>query len=340
MKAFVYGGYQRFWEKHRVSFSQIFDETESQNIHLGIPYNLPKLCPNATWNASAVTFTTSTWIGANPWGVYVDTNNTVYGANRESGIVRIWLEGNTVPTRNLSGNISSPYSLFVSDNNDVYVDNGQTNFRVDKWSLNATSAVAAMYMCGGCYGLFIDINNNLYCSMNARHQVVSKALDNRLNVWNVVAGTGSAGSTTVTLNNPRGVAVDKNLNLYVADCDNNRIQKYPYRELNGTTIVGATVAGTISLYCPSTIIFDADEYLFIADAWNHRIVGSSPNGFRCIAACSGAGGASTALSYAPGLSFDSYGNLYSADWGNNRIQKFLLLSNSCGKNQNFGQIIL
>ena len=167
--------------------------------------------------------------------------------------------------------------------------------------------------------------------MNSRHQVISKALDNRLNVWNVVAGTSAAGSTSVMLNSPRGIAVDTNLNLYVADCSNHRIQKYSYRQLNGTTVVGATVAGTISLNCPSEIILDADGYLFITDTHNHRIIGSGPNGFRCIAACSGVGSTSTALYFPAKFSFDSYGNLFIADWGNSRIQKFLLLSNSCGK---------
>ena len=306
--------------------------TRHLRFSLGIPYNLPKLCPNASWNASAVTITTITWIGAYPRALFVNTNNTLFAANRESGIVRVFLEGNTVPIRNLSGNISVPYSLFVSDVNDIYVDNGEVNLRVDKWSPGATSAVSAMYVCGGCYGLFIDISNNLYCSMNARHQVLSKSLDDRLNIWSVVAGTGTAGSTSLTLYNPRGITVDKNLYLYVADCSNHRIQRFPYQQLNGTTVVGASAPGTISLYCPIAIVLDADGYLFISDNHNHRIVGSSSSGYRCIASCSGAGSSASALFYPAGLSFDSYGNIYIVDNDNHRIQKFLLSRNSCGKN--------
>lgn len=271
-------------------------------------------------------------VGVNPWAVFVNRNNSVFAANRESGILRVWLEGSSVPIRNLSGNLSTPYNLFVSDSNDIYVDNGQTNLRVDKWSLDSTSAVAAMYMCAACYGIFIDSSNNLYCSMNIRHQVISKSLDSRLNVWNVVAGTGVLGVTSVTLHYPRGIAVDTNLNLYVADCSNNRIQRFPFRQLNGTTIVGAAAPGTISLYCPTALAFDADEYLFISDSFNHRIIGSSASGYRCIAACSGAGVTSSTVSYSASISFDSYGNLYVVDFGNSRIQKFLLSSNACGKN--------
>lgn len=264
--------------------------------------------------------------------MFVNPNNTVYAANRESGLIRVWSEGSIVPTRNISGNLSIPYSLFVTSASDIYIDNGEANYRVDKWSLNATSAVAAAYMCGGCYGLFIDINNNLYCSMYARHQVISKSLDSRLNVWSTVAGTGVAGATTLTISYPRGVLVDTNMNLYVADYDNDRIQWFPSGQLNGTTVVGGSAAATtISLYGPTALVFDADGYLFISDTWNHRIVGSGPNGFRCIMACSGAGSSASALYFPASLSFDSYGNLYVADWGNNRIQKFFLSNNSCGK---------
>ena len=332
----IYGVFSWLSDKYQVKLkdhcgSQLFFTRRYSLFALGIPYNLPKLCPNASWNASAVTFATNTWVGINPWAVFVNTNNTVFAANRESGIVRVFLEGSTAPVRNLSGNLSTPYSLFVSDSNDIYVDNGEVNQRVDKWSTGATSAVSAMYVCAGCYGLFIDINNNLYCSLTAYHQVASKSLDDRLNIWSVVAGNGTNASTSLTLNYPYGITVDKNLNLYVADHDNDRIQRFRYRELNGTTVVGTTAPGTISLYHPKALVLDADGYLFISDSYNHRIIGSSASGYRCIAACSGFGSSSSALIYPTAISFDAYGNLYVVDWGNSRIQKFLLARNSCGK---------
>ena len=298
---------------------------------LAISYNLPRFCPNATWNTSAINFASSSWVGINPWAIFVNTNNTVYAANQQLNRVHIWPDGSIAPTRNLSGNLSSPSSLFVTENGDTYVDNGGQNYRVEKWSVNSTSSVAAMYMCGACYGLFIDISNNLYCSMYIRHQIVSKSIQSRLNVWSIVAGTGTAGSTSTTLYNPRGIFVDINLNLYVADYNNNRIQKFSFGQLNGTTVAGATAPGTITLFGPTGLALDGDGYLFIVDTWNHRVIGSGPYGFRCIVACSGAGSTSSSLNFPAHLSFDSYGNLLVVDWGNNRIQKFFLMQNSCGK---------
>ncbi|CAF4344515.1 unnamed protein product, partial [Adineta steineri] len=161
--------------------------------------------------------------------------------------------------------------------------------------------------------------------MSTHHQVVSKSLDTRLNVWSIVAGTGTAGSTSVTLNTPCGMFVDTNLNLYVADTYNNRIQKFASGQLNGTTIA----TGAFVLYHPTSVILDADGYIFITDNANHRLIGSGPNGFRCIAACSGYGSSSSQLNYPVTLSFDSYGNIFVVDQSNNRVQKFLLLPSSC-----------
>lgn len=271
-------------------------------------------------------------VGLNPWAVLVTTRNTVYAANRESGVVRAWHEGSIVPTRNISGNLSAPYSLFASndDDDEIYIDNGEVGLQVDKWSSTSASFEPVMYVCGGCYGLLIDIKNNLYCSMSTRHQVISKSLDSRLNVWNIVAGISVAGAMSVALNRPRGIAMDANLNLYVADCGNNRIQRFAFGQRIALTVVGTRLSATLSLNCPSAMAFDAIGNIFISDSLNHRILSSSTKGFRCIVGCSGMGSSPESLSNPLGLSFDTYGNLYVVDNGNSRIQKFLVINNVCG----------
>jgi sugar lactone lactonase YvrE len=151
----------------------------------------------------------------------------------------------------------------------------------------------------------------------------------------IIAGTGVAGSAANMLYYPNGIFVDVNFTLYVADWGNSRIQRFYLGQLNGTTVVGAAAPGTISLYGPTGVMMDGDGYLFIADAWDNRIIGSGPYGFRCIVACSmNIGSSSTQLNGPRTLGFDSYGNLYVSDYSNNRIQKFILITNSCGKCSN------
>ncbi|CAF1362758.1 unnamed protein product [Adineta steineri] len=294
-------------------------------FYLGVPYNQPKLCANASWNSTAVTFATSATVGTNPTAMFVSLNNIVYVADQLNNRIQVWFNGNTTPTRTISGGLNKPYSLFVTDNGDIYVDNAYSNMRVDKWVSNSNSSVPAMYACSQCNGVFVDFNNMLYCSMYGSHKIVSQSLDNSLNIWNLVAGTGTAGTTPLTLRNPYGIFVDNNLNLYVADGGNDRIQKFLSGQLNGTTIP----TGTITLNLPTAVAFDTDGYLFIVDSSNHRLIGSNAYGFRCIAACSGQGSQSNQLYNPVMLSFDSYGNIFVSDQTNNRIQKFLLITNSC-----------
>ncbi|CAF1454089.1 unnamed protein product [Adineta steineri] len=296
------------------------------HIH-SISHNQPKLCANATWNQTAITFATSTLVGIHPEGIFVDRNNSVYVADYTDGRILIWLNGSTTLTGNISSGLNTPYGLFVTSNGDLYVGNAYSDYRVDKWAWNRTNSVPAMYICSLCYGIFVDINNMLYCSMYYYHQVVYKSLTQNLNVWSNVAGvSNTAGSTSTTLNGPMGIFVDNYLNLYVADFENGRIQKFASGQLNGATIS----TGAITLSHPTSVMLDSDGYMFISDNSNHRIIGSGPNGFRCIAACSGSPGSSASQLCNPqSISFDSYGNIFVTDYNNNRVQKFLLLSNGC-----------
>src|SRR5207244_2151424 len=104
--------------------------------------------------------------------------------------------------------------------------------------------------------------------------------------------------------------VDINLDLYVADCGNDRVQLFHSGQLNGITVAGNGSIENISIACPTAIVLDADKHLFIVDQNNHRIVELGPNISRCLVGCSGYGSASFQLNYPQTLSFDSYGNMF------------------------------
>ncbi len=256
--------------------------------------------------------------------------------NQQNGHIIIWSEeNNTLITNNsiTSSNLSNAYSLFVTMSGNIYIDSLNSFGGVSKWTSNLTIGILTMRTCQKCWGLFIDISNMLYCSLGGRHQVISESLNYNTNTFTIVAGTGSADTALNTLDNPRGIFVDINFDLYVADCGNNRIQLFHSGKLTGITVAGSGSSNiTITLNCPTDIILDADKYLFIVDSGNHRIVKSGLNGFQCLAGCSGSSGlASNQLNSPWSLSFDSYGNIFVTDQGNNRIQKFILSINSSGK---------
>ena len=285
-------------------------------------YNQPRFCANATWDSNGTTFV----VESTPNGLFIDTNNTVYIPNRSNNRIYIWFNNDTSPTITLYGNLSLPKSLFVTMNGDIYVDNGKINGRVDLFTLNSNTSISVMSVPGNCYGLFIDISNTIYCSVDSANQVFKKWLGDNSSVITTVAGNGSNGSASNLLRSPFGIFVDTNFNLYVADYGNNRIQLFQLGQQNGITI-----NITIALNGPIDIILDGDQYLFFSDHNNHRIIGSGPYGFRCIIGCSNSSGAATdQLNKPRSIAFDSFGNLFVVDSNNNRTQKFRFLTASCG----------
>jgi hypothetical protein len=244
----------------------------------------------------------------------------------------VWHENSNNPTNIISGNFTNPLSLFVTSNGDIYIGDGVRNGQMQKWIAKSNTFVPVMNVKSQCYGLFVDTNDTLYCSMFLDHQVVKRSLNNpEMTSVIVAAGTGSKGKAFNELDQPVGIFVDVNFDLYVADCGNNRVQLFQSGELNGITLTGpASRNPTINLNCPIGIVLDAEKYLFIVDHFNNRIVGSGLNGFRCLVGCYGQGSGSNRLNRPFSLSFDHSGNMFVADHMNSRIQKFEYLEKSCG----------
>ena len=157
-----------------------------------VSYNQPKFCSSTTWTTNAITFAGASTVSAYPFSVFVNTNNTIYVAALSNHSVQVWIEGN--------------------------------HGRVDRWSWGSTTGVPVMNVSSQCLGLFIDINDVLYCSLREQHKVVKRSLAiGNSNGTSIAAGNGTIGSLANQLSLPHGIFVDLCLNLYVADCGNNRI---------------------------------------------------------------------------------------------------------------------
>jgi hypothetical protein len=136
---------------------------------------------------------------------------------------------------------------------------------------------------------------------------------------------------------PSAVAVDGLGNIYIADVQNNRIRKV---NTNGiiVTIAGTNTAGfsgdggpaaSALLRAPSGVAVDGWGDVFIADTGNNRIREITTNGIIATVAgtnslgFSGDGGpaVNADLRNPVGLAVDGVGNLFIADFGNNRIRE-------------------
>ncbi|CAF1398661.1 unnamed protein product [Adineta steineri] len=320
-------------KKHTLTIS--FHLQFSSNIFyiflvLGLSFNQPKFSSTPIWNSNGITFANQSIVGEESCAIFVNTNNTIYVANQENNTIVIWHEESVNPTNIIFGNFTRSTSLFVTSNGDIYIDDGAENGRVQRWIAETGIFVKVMNINSSCYGLFVDINDTLYCSMYYHHQVVKRpSNDAVINSNHVAAGTGSGGSESNQLYYPTGIFVDVNLDLYVADSGNHRIQLFQSGESNGITVAGSqSLNPTISLHRPTGAILDAEKYLFVVDLGNARIVGSSLSGFRCLVGCYGWGSRSNQLNEPSSFSFDHSGNMFVIDTLNSRIQKFLLMKDS------------
>ena len=188
-------------------------------------YNQPKFSPCDRWNPDAITFANSSdSIVPNCYSIFIDSNNSIYATATDATFVRIWINGGSSLTRNTSAGLTESFAVFTHSSGDIYVDSGGKN-RTEKWSVNATSGVPVIFANGGCHGLFIDIDDQIYCSCTDFHTVTKQSVHDAPSSWSNVAGNGTDGSGPYLLNKPIGIFVDTTLSVYIADSANHRDRK-------------------------------------------------------------------------------------------------------------------
>jgi hypothetical protein len=268
----------------------------------------------------------SSLIGYDPIGMVVDRNNTIFVVSAvPSSLLVLPINGNSTVL-----SIDGPLAIARNPYGDLYLAFNNTINRV---TTLFTPGTVVMRVNVSCVDLFIDCLDNIYCSQTWAHQVQRKLFDDPPNQTTIIAGDGINGSTSTRLSSPRGLAMDLNFTLFVADMGNHRIQRFLRNQSAGTTVAGIGAPGTVILLSPTGVILDADGHLFIADNGNRRIVGQGSYGFRCIVGCAqSSGSAAHELSDIRGLSFEQHdGHLWVLDGGNRRIQRFLSTKSSCSK---------
>lgn len=285
-----------------------------------------------------MTFANGTLLGTEPVDIFIDKNDTIYLISEYNEEIHIWNVNDTVPITISLGKPFDPWGFFVTNDGDIYVGS-ETKGCVERWDINGTKGTVVMKPTGACVALFVDIENYLYCSLGYRHQVVKQTLSNNSNGLIRVAGNGTRGSANNMLDSPRGIFVTIDFDLYVADCQNHRIQLFKRGNLTGITVTENIFMSSIKLRCPTFVLLDANGDIFIVDNGNHRIIGSRANGFYCIVGCLGTyGPALDHLHYPYSAAFDSYGNIFVMDQSNDRAQKFTLITHLVDSTDNTSTI--
>jgi outer membrane protein assembly factor BamB len=298
-----------------------------------------------------------------PNGGYVDPQGNVYIADAYNHRIRRVSAAGVVSTVAGTGQagyadgpatncqFSLPLGICVDGAGNVFVaDTG--NNRIRKISADGqVSTVAGSGMGGYADGrgtnawlnfpndLVVDPAGDLFVTEFDNHTVRKIAPDGTVSTW---VGNGSPGYVdgprpSARLNQPGGIALDQNGNLYVTEWGGQRIRKIS-AEGQVSTVAGDGTAGYLDgagssarFRNPDGIVVDGVGNLFIADNGNHAIRRISPSGW--VETVAGTGLAGFADGNGPGAQFtnpsgiglDGEGNLYVADGGNHRVRMLTLL---------------
>ncbi len=255
-----------------------------------------------------------------PTGVLVDKSGNIFIADQVNNVIReVTTDGNikTVAGSNIQGysgdgaaatkaELNHPVALAIDSGGNIYFSD-ISNDIVRKFSVGGNISTVA-----GSYTVYTQTGNPL----------------------GGYAGDGST-ATNALLNLPYGVAVDNSGNIYIADTLNHRIRKVSASNGNISTIAGNGTQGTADtgaalnahLNSPRGVAVDASGTVYIADTGNNRVLKLSNGALTTVAGTGTAGFAgdnglaTNAQLWGPrGVAVDSAGNIYIADYTNQRIR--------------------
>jgi cellulase/cellobiase CelA1 len=271
-----------------------------------------------------------------PGALAVDAAGNLYVADQSNGgrIQKRDAQGNwSVMTP--PGQVFGPFDLAVDAAGNLYVaDHDKDGYgRIQKrdaqgnWSVIATrgDALGQVYFHYYGAGLAVDTAGNLYVAYvtDLDPAVGFSRIQKRdaQGNWSVIA---NFGTDLGQVNFPSALARDSAGNLYVSDYG--RIQK---RDAQGNWSVIATRGDTPGQVTTKTALaVDTEGNLYVAEHWydgsvdHSRIQKRDAQGTWSVIATAGSGLGQISLDLSSGLAVDDANNLYVADTGNNRVQKY------------------
>ncbi len=200
------------------------------------------------------------------------------------------------------------------DNNRVQKFNSSGDFLL-KWGSTGTGNGQFQKP----YGVAIDSLNNVYISDkdNNRVQKFDSNGNYVLQFGQGVQGQGQ-GENPGQLKHPLGIAINSSNNIYVADLDNNRIQKF---DSNGTFILmwGSSGSTNGKFNKPQDVAVDNLSNVYVTDQDNNRVQKFDSNGI-FILSWGSIGNGNGQFNKPLGIRTDALNNFYASDRDNNRVQ--------------------
>ncbi len=250
--------------------------------------------------------------------------------------------GNGAGAANDQFNFAS--GLYVDTSGNVYVAD-LLNHRVQKWARGATSGITvaggngagiAANQLNKPHGIFVDSSGNLYIADSKNHRI--QKWESGATQGTTVAGGNGIGVASHDidlfdrLNNPQGVFVSDDGDVYVADTGNNRIQKWTPGATSGIRVAGGGEFGVNHnlLAHPNNVFVTPARDIYVADSENSRIQKWREGSVDILNATgwNEEGSDVDQLNFSIGVFVDPLENMYIADYYNHRIQKWKVVESS------------
>jgi sugar lactone lactonase YvrE/TolB-like protein len=255
-----------------------------------------------------------------PFGIAADGLGNIYVADTYNNRIQVFDNSGTFMKAwgqkgTGSGSFALPYDVAVDGEGNVYVaDTG--NYRVQKFDANGIY-LGRWGQKGKGNGDFAFLSSIAVGPDGAIYTVDAKL--NRVQIFDnqgrFLRSWGSKGKGSGSFVTPMGLTVDPSGNVYVADSKMRRVQKF---NSEGRFLA----AFTDRLTYPVDVAIDPSSgNLLVLDAASHLIWEMSPTG-QSLRSYGGPGTSSGQFVEPYGFCADGAGNVFVADTGNSRVQKF------------------
>ena len=299
-----------------------------------------------------------------PHGIAIDAGGTLFVADGRNDEIRRITPAGVVTTfagstegavdgRGTAARFDSPRDIVI-DRSGVFYIADQENYTIRRMTASAdvttfagsagasgaVDGVGSAARFGDPWGVGIDPLGNVYVAdrgNDAIRKITPQGLVSTLGSLAIREGSADGAALTARFKDPRGVAVDRLGNVFVADNENHTIRRISasgeVSTFAGSAGVSDDTNGTGSaarFYYPEDVAVDANGNVYVADNLNHSIRKITPDGIVSTYAGSGFSGSndgvgtSARFSFPTGVAVDALGNVYVADEGNESIRKISL----------------
>jgi hypothetical protein len=167
----------------------------------------------------------------------------------------------------------------VDDSGNIFIAD-EANSRVQEWPAD-TSIHYGKTVVGGVgntqlsapVAVYLDKTGNIFVSDYGNNRVQEWSTDTSIHGPILVLGNNGYGYGSTQFNQPWGLSVNSNGDIYVCDRFNDRIQKYVNGVDTAVTVAGGNGRGTgpLQFYAATSIFVDKTGVIYVADTYNNRI---------------------------------------------------------------------